>query len=142
VNGLGEAAAPARSVFCGSQSHSRDGRSPCRDSPLTHGVGRLAGSVGHIVFAATMIVLGMLGLIGGHYGVVWQALPRGAPAREVLLDLCAIITIAGGAGLLWRRTVAARVLFAYFLFWLLVVRVPGLFHSLGVDVYWQPAGTR
>src|SRR5215831_1434759 len=95
-------------------------------------------SVGRTVFAATMIALQILGLIKGQYGVVWQAVPKGVPARDVLLDLCAFISITCGAGLLWRRTAAAaaRVLFAYLLFWLLVVRVPGLFHSLGVDVYW------
>src|SRR5262245_37831071 len=95
-------------------------------------------SAGHAVFATTMIALGVLGLIKGHYGVVWQAVPKGVPAREVLLDLCALISITCGAGLLWSRTAAAaaRVLFAYLLFWLLVVRVPGLLHSLSVDVYW------
>lgn len=94
--------------------------------------------VAHVVFAATMIVLGVLGLIEGRYAVVWQAVPKGVPGRQALLDLCAVITIAGGAGLLWRRTAAAaaRLLFAYFLFWFLAVRVPGLFHSFGVDVYW------
>lgn len=54
------------------------------------------------------------------------------------MDLSAFIYIACGAGLLWRNTaaMAARVLFVYFLFWFLVVRVLALFHSLGVDVYW------
>jgi uncharacterized membrane protein len=95
-------------------------------------------SVGHAVFAANMIALGILGLIKGHYGLIWQPVPKGVRARELLLDLCAVISITCGAGLLWRRTAvaSARVLFAYFLFWLMVVRVPGLFHSLGVDVYW------
>jgi len=85
-----------------------------------------------------MIGLGILGLIKGHYGVVWQPVTKGVPARQVLLDLCAFVSITCGAGLLWSRTTAAaaRVLFAYLLFWLVVVRVPGLFRSLSVDVYW------
>ena len=96
-------------------------------------------SVGHVVFAATMIALGILGLSKGHFTVVWQAVPKGVPAREVLVDLCAFISIASGAGVLSRRTatVAARALFAYLLFWLLIFRVPGLFHALTVDVYWS-----
>jgi uncharacterized membrane protein len=95
-------------------------------------------SIGHAAFAATLIALGILGLIKGPYGLVWQPIPRSLAARDLVLDLCAIISITCGAGLLWRRTAAAagRALFAYFLFWLLVVRVPGLFHSLGVDTYW------
>ncbi len=95
-------------------------------------------SAGHAVLAATMIALGILGLLKGHYAAVWQPVPKNVPAREALVDLCALILIACGAGLLWRRTAAAsaRLLFAYCLFWLLAVRVPGLFHSLGVDVYW------
>ena len=95
-------------------------------------------SAGQAVFAATVIALGILAMIKGHYTVVWQPLPKGVPAREMLIDFCALITIACGAGLLWHRTAAAaaRLLFVYFLFWLLVVRVPGLFHSLGVDMYW------
>jgi hypothetical protein len=104
---------------------------------VLHKAMRIASS-GHAVFAATTIALGVLGLIKGHYGLVWQPVPKSVPARELLLDLCAFTSIACGAGLLWRRTatVAARVLFAYLFFWLLIVRVPGLFHSLGVDVYW------
>jgi uncharacterized membrane protein len=95
-------------------------------------------SIGHAVFAVTMMALGILGLIKGHYGLVWQPVPGSMAARDVVLDLCAFTFITCGAGLLWRRTaaVAARVFFAYSLFWLLVVRVPGLFRSLGVDVYW------
>lgn len=104
---------------------------------MRHSAMRIA-SVGHAVFAATMIALGILGLMKGHYAVVWQPVPKGVPAREALVDLCGVICIASGAGLLWRRTAApaARVLLAYLLFWLLVVRVPGLFRSLSVDVYW------
>jgi hypothetical protein len=61
------------------------------------------------------------------------------PIREVLVDLCAFISIVSGAGVLRRRTatVAARVLLADLLFWLLIFRVPGLFRVLTVDVYWS-----
>ena len=95
-------------------------------------------SVGHAVFAATMIALGILGLIKSDYAVVWQPLPQHVPA--LLNSLCAFISIACGIGLLWRPTAAAaaRVLFAYLLLWLLLVRLPGSFLGRTV-VYWWAA---
>ena len=100
-------------------------------------------SVGHAVFAATMIGLGILGLIKGDFTVGWAPVPQGVPAREALAYLCACVSVVSGAGLLWRRTAAAaaRLLLGYLLFWLLVFRVPGLFRSLSVDVYWAVCST-
>lgn len=86
-------------------------------------------SVGHAAFAATMIGLGVLGLIKGDFTVVWQGVPNGVPAREVLAYLCAIVSLACGMGLLLRQSaaLAARVLLAYLVLWFLLWRVYGLF---------------
>ncbi len=96
-------------------------------------------SVGHAVFSATMIALGILGLVSGGFTVIWEPVPKGVPAREALAYLCAFVSIGTGLGLLWPRTAtwAARLLLAYFLLWLLVFRLPGLFGSIAVDVYWS-----
>ena len=74
-------------------------------------------SVGHTAFAATLIALGVLGLLKGDFFAVWDPVPKGVPAREALAYLCAVVSLACGIGLLWQRTtsLAARVLFAYFL---------------------------
>jgi len=97
-------------------------------------------SVSHAVFAATMIALGILGLIKADYGAIWQPIPQSAPA---LSYLCAFISLAGGIGLLWQRaaTAAARALLAYLLLWLLLLRVPGIFLSPTVDSWWAACET-
>lgn len=95
-------------------------------------------SVGQTAFAATMIALGILGLIKRDFAPIWQPVPEAVPARAVLIYLCALIPLASGIGLLWRRTAAAaaRVLLAYLLLWLLLLRLPPIFVSLAVGVWW------
>lgn len=92
-------------------------------------------NVRHVVFAATMIALGILGLTKSDYVSLWSPLPHGAP---VLAYICALISLACGVGLLWCRTAAAaaRLLLAYLLLWLLLLRVPGIVRASNVETWW------
>ncbi len=85
-------------------------------------------SLGHAVFAATMIVLGILGLINNDYSAVWHPVSSAVPAHQVLGYLCALLSLACGIGLLWQRAAApaARALLAYLVIWSLLVSLPGI----------------
>jgi uncharacterized membrane protein len=96
-------------------------------------------SVGQVFFAATMIALGIQGLITGYYAALWQPLDLSPPGNAWLPYLCALISLGCGIGLLWRRTEAALVLLVYFLAWLLLYRAPDFFSSASQDPWYGSA---
>jgi uncharacterized membrane protein len=99
-------------------------------------------SFGHAVFAATMVTLGILGLIQGEFTPTWTGVPKGVPGREVLAYLCAFVSLVTGVGLLWPRTavVASRLLLTSFLVWLVLFRVPLVFRAPTATVAWWASG--
>src|SRR5947207_6685115 len=99
-------------------------------------------SFGHAAFAATMVALGIMGLIKGEFTPTSAGVPKAVPAREVLAYLCAFISLVSGIGLLWRRTalVASRVLLASFLVWLVLFRVPLIVRAPTETVAWWASG--
>jgi uncharacterized membrane protein len=100
-------------------------------------------SWGHALFAPTMIALGILGLIQGDFTPIWQPVPKGAPAREVLVYLSAIVPLVSGIGLLLRRAaaVASRMLLGFLLAWLLLLDVPDFFLHPGMELTWAVCKT-
>src|SRR2546427_589248 len=99
-------------------------------------------SVGHAVFAATMVALGILGLIQGGFTPTWSGVPKGLPARESLAYLCAFISLVSGIGLVWRRAavIASRVLLTSLLVWLLLFRVTFIVRAPSATVAWWASG--
>src|SRR5215475_9850481 len=81
-------------------------------------------SVGHAVFALTLIGIGVLGLVKGDFIQLWLPVPKVLPAREALVYLCALVPLACGLGLFWQRTAAtaARVLLIFVVLWTLAFK--------------------
>jgi hypothetical protein len=90
-----------------------------------------------------MIALGILGLIKGDFTPIWLPVPKGVPARELLIYLTAIVSLVSGIGLLFQRTAAAasRVLVGFFLAWLLLLDVPHLALHPGMQLTWAACKT-
>ena len=70
----------------------------------------LASNLGIYAFAAGAIFLGLLGLASGDFAALWQRVGPNVPFREPLAYLTALIELAAGLALLWRRTSRAGAL--------------------------------
>jgi uncharacterized membrane protein len=99
-------------------------------------------SVGHALFASTMIALGILGLVKGDFAAIWEPMIKGVPAREMLAYLCAVVSLACGVGLFWRHTaaLAAGALLGYLLVWSLFLKVPAIFLKPTSQDSWSGCG--
>ncbi len=66
------------------------------------GGGTRIASAGHALLAVTLIVLGLSGLVTGRFAGIWEGVPQGLPARDVLAYVCACLSLVCGVGLLLR----------------------------------------
>ncbi len=114
----------------------------CEGGRFLDARGVCVASAGHAIFALTLAGIGITGLVIGRFASIWQSVPQGVPGRRALAYLCACISLACGAGLLCKRScgAAARVLFAYLLLWLLLVKGYYIVGSPTVEVNYQSAG--
>jgi uncharacterized membrane protein len=94
------------------------------------------------IFAATMVGLGLSGLVGGDLAPIWQPVPKSWPGREALVWLSGLVALGCGLGLLWRRTPAAAggVLTAVLLVWVLVFKAPAIAAAPAMAAAWESCG--
>jgi hypothetical protein len=87
---------------------------------------------------------GALTLIYDDFGLDWQRVPEWVAARGTLAYAAGAIEVAAAAALLFRRTaaLAAFALTPYTLLWVLLLDVPPLLPSLGVESAWLSVGER
>jgi uncharacterized membrane protein YphA (DoxX/SURF4 family) len=67
-------------------------------------------NLGIYVYAGGAIFLGLLGLVSGDFATGWQHVGPDIPHRALLAYLTAIIELAAGLALFWRRTTRAGAL--------------------------------
>ena len=99
-------------------------------------------TVGHAIFAVTMLGFGILGLVKGEFAPAFQPVPKWVPARETLAYLSAGLSVLCGIGLLWQRAAgaAARVLLAYLLLLSLLFKGRFIYLQPTVEGSYQTCG--
>jgi uncharacterized membrane protein len=99
-------------------------------------------SLGHALLVVILIGFGISGLIEGHFTAIWSGVPKATPGRVALAYLCALVCLGTGIGLLVRRaaSIAARVLLAYLVLWMLLFRVPLLVRAPASSGSWWVCG--
>src|SRR5580658_7482948 len=94
------------------------------------------------VFAATMVALGVAGLVQHDFAAIWQPVPKRWPGREALIWLSGLVALVCGLGIFWRRTAApaAGVVTVAMLAWLLVFEVRVAIGMPAVAAAWESCG--
>lgn len=108
------------------------------DAPMARSIG-----ASRVAFAATMIGLGVLGLVHGDFALVWQRIPiEHLPGRTLIAYACALVEFCGGLALLAgpARRVAARMLAAFLLLWLVALKLPAVVAAPQMEATWLGFG--
>src|ERR1700680_364048 len=93
------------------------------------------------LFAVGMIGLGILTLVYGDFALAWQPVAAWVPGRTGLAYASGLVSVLGGAGLLFRPTarLSIRILFPYLIVWLLL-KVPALVVAPQMEAVWLGVG--
>jgi uncharacterized membrane protein len=99
-------------------------------------------TLGRVIFAASLVALGITGLVRKDFVPVWTGVPKGFPARATVAWLCAFISLGSGLGLMWRRTaaIASRMLLGFLALWMLLFRLPLLVRAPRASEAWWVCG--
>ena len=99
-------------------------------------------TLGRVLFAASLIALGITALVRRDFVPIWTGVPKAFPARAAVAYLCAFLSLVCGLGMLWRRTaaIASRVLLGYLVLWMLLFRVPLIFRAPRDSGVWWVCG--
>lgn len=86
-----------------------------------------------------MIGLGIIGLRQPDFAPIWNPVSTNVPARELLLYLGAFISLICGVCLLMQRVaiIAARLLLATLLLWVILLRLPNFLHEPAFVACWS-----
>ncbi len=96
----------------------------------------------HLFFAVTMIAMGLIGLFGGGFAPIWNSVPPSLSGRQFLAYLCAVVSLATGAGLLAKRSAApaALILFLTLLAWTVAFKFRFIIQAPLEEVSYQSCG--
>jgi len=97
-----------------------------------------ASRLGQILFGAGFAGLGVLSLLFDDFAMVWQPVPAWVPLRAPLAYASGLVLLAGGLGMLLRRTarLATLILAANLLLWLLLLQVPRVLGQPASETSW------
>jgi len=102
---------------------------------------RITG-MGRLLFALSLLALGLLGLHADDFALVWQPVPADVPCRALLAYVSGMLLCAMSVGLLTRRTLvpASFVASLYTLVWLLALHIPHVIAQPLVEGNWGASG--
>jgi uncharacterized membrane protein len=96
-----------------------------------------------MAFAATMMALGIAGLIYGDFALVWQRIPiEHLSGRAFFAYAAAVIELVTGIGLLMKRTarLSSGVLLVFLLLWAVLLKLPAVIFAPQMEATWLGFG--